>query len=163
MSKDNEVKLNIGLKNKGLIHYILSGGYVIFLFAFLLGISLGLIFPNKILNTPYFEYIGLFFVIMGPVLIYWAQSTSKALAKNPPPKPTFRSGPYRYVRNPTHTGVVIMMFGYSLIIHSIYTLVFLIIAAFLSRYFILRKQDKILSDRYGEHFDKYKKEVKDFI
>jgi len=164
MSEDNkEIQSNTGLKRKGVIHYILSGGYILFLVAFLLGISFSLIFPNKILDTPYVKYIGYFFIIIGPILIYWAQSTSKALSKNPPLIPTFRNGPYKYIRTPTYSGILIMMFGYSLIIQSIYTFIFLIIAVILSKHFILKKQDKILSDRYGEHFDKYKKEVKHLI
>ncbi len=164
MNNDEKIEpIKQETQKSGIMHYILTGDYIIFLFAFILGVILDLIYVNKILINNYTEYSGLFFAIMGPILIYWAQSTSAKLAKNPPSEPTFTNGPYKYLANPTHTGLIITMFGCALMIHSVFSLILLVIANIISRRVILKKQDKILLDRYGKHFKEYKKEVKKLI
>ncbi len=163
MDNNTENEKNMALERKGIMHYILFGDYVVFFVSFILGVIFDLIFPSNILSNTHAEYLGLAFIILGTILIYWAQLTSARLAKNPPSKPTFTKGPYKFIRNPTHTGVVVMMFGFALIIHSLFSIVFLIIADVYARRTILKKQDKILLERYGENFEDYKKKVKDLI
>lgn len=159
----NEIPKVEIVKRNGMMHYVLLGDYIMFFVALILGILLNFIFPNTLFNNLYAEYIGVIFLILGPVIILWAQSTSKKLAKNPPLVPTFTSGPYKYTRNPTHSGVIIMMFGFALIVHSVFSLIFLVIADIISRLTVLKKQDKILEDRYGDAFVDYKKKVKDWL
>jgi len=151
------------VEKKGKIHFLLSGDYIIFFFAFVLGVIFDLMFPNKIFANNYVAYLGLFFAVFGSIFIYWAQITSKKLTKNPPTTPIFNKGPYKYTRNPTHSGVVLVMFGCAILIQSVFSIIFLIIAQMITVFTVLKKQDQILSDKYGEDFENYKKKVKNWL
>ena len=59
-----------------LVHYVLSLSYATYFLAIIVGIVLGIIFPINIFTNQIYQYVGFGFVILGTMLIYWAQSTS---------------------------------------------------------------------------------------
>ncbi len=107
-------------------------------------------------GTPLYhgEAIALMCFILGPLLIYWAQSTSSTQSD----LPYFVRGPYQYLRNPTHIGIVILVAGYTAVSGSIAFLVVTIIGYIISNVFF-KKYESLLHKEYGELYKNYKKIV----
>lgn len=151
---------------KGIIHVILSYEYSLFLVAIILGLLCDHLFHTKIIGNVDLSYIGVFMIFIGSSLVYWAQrSTSVPKSKTEEERKTdfFYKGPYKYSRNPTHFGLFVMSLGLGLILNSVFSIVFILITHIIAKYSFLKKQDKILEERYGDQFSSYKNKVKDWI
>lgn len=105
-------------------------------------------------------------LIVSSLIIYWAQFTSsnyKKRVKKDSSRSHFEHGPYKYLRSPTHFGLFIMTLGFSLIINSLFSVLFTLIAYIISKFFFLKKEEEILEGKYGEVYTEYKKKVKNWI
>lgn len=151
---------------KGQTHFVLVHSYIIFLFAVILGILFDLLLKKKIFSDNLYQYVGFAMLVFSSIIIYWAQSTSSNYKKRVG-KENYRShfehGPYKYLRSPTHFGLFIMTLGLSLIINSLFSVLFTLIAYIISKFFFLKKEEEILEDKYGEVYTEYKKKVKNWI
>jgi len=150
----------------GIIHVLLSENYVIFFAAVILGVVFDAIFPIRIFHGKFHEYLGLILIIMGTIIIYWSQLTSRVTSKKQPVERNvnfFLKGPYRYTRNPTNFGLTLSIFGLGFLIDSIILMVFMFVAYMISKMFFMRRQDAILKERYGSIFEEYKEKVKDWL
>jgi len=156
------------IKNKctDTVHHILLCSYASFLIAVIFGVLFDKIIPVKIFFNNIYQSYGLSILFLGSVLIYWAQSTSSNYsikAKNKPHKSKFEFGPYKFLRNPTHIGLFIMILGLSILINSFFSVVFVFLAHIISRIFFLRKEEKLLEKKYGQDYLNYKKKVKNWL
>lgn len=153
-------------KNKKTVHHILFHSYSLYLFVVIIGFLLDVLFPLEVFSSKLYQYIGLILIILGPIVIYWAQNTSasyneeEAKLKN---KTYFNRGPYRFLRSPTHFGLFILTLGFSLIINSLFSILLIIVAHFSTKIFFINRQEKILEDKYGDDYLDYKRKVKDWI
>jgi protein-S-isoprenylcysteine O-methyltransferase Ste14 len=105
-------------------------------------------------------------LIVSSLIIYWAQFTSSNYKKRigkESSRSHFEHGPYKYLRSPTHFGLFIMTLGFSLIINSLFSVLFTFIAYLISKFFFLKKEEEILEGKYGEAYTEYKKKVKNWI
>lgn len=150
----------------GFLNVILSYSYVVFFSAVILGVIFDIFIPHDLFSLKIFEYIGLFFIFIGSLIAYWAQYTSRR-KKNYAPRQVvvsdFKRGPYKYLRHPTHFGVFVMIIGFSLIINSLFSILFSIIAYIFVRVLFQKKEEKYLENKYGQVYLDYKKEVKNKI
>lgn len=98
--------------------------------------------------------------VVGSFFIFWAQYTSRHLAKGigTAPSPYFHSGPYRLMRNPTHLGIVMLVAGYTIVSGSIIFL-FITMMGYLVSNVFFRKYESILRDTYGDDYQQYKSKV----
>lgn len=154
------------IHRKGETHFVLVHSYIIFLFAVVLGVLFDLLLKQKIFTNDIYQYTGFLMLIIGSIIIYWAQSTSsnyKEKAHKNNSESHFEQGPYKYLRSPTHFGLFIMTLGLSLIINSLFSFIFTIIAYIISKFFFLKKEEEILEGKYGEVYSEYKKKVKNWI
>lgn len=164
MDKDNQ---NLNKENKapaGVVHVLLSHSYIIFFFAVVFGIVCDALFPVRVFNGVVYEYIGLFMIIVGSYLVYWAQSSTST--KNFTDKRDinfFLKGPYKYTRNPTNFGLTLTVLGLGLLINSLFVVIFLLIVYVISKLIFIKQQDTILEEKYGEVFREYKRVVKDWL
>ncbi len=152
--------------DKGKVHFVLSHSYLVFLFAIVFGVIFDIIIPIKFFSNNAFQYIGLIFVIIGTIVVYWAQTSSK-IFKNKKDKEKlnlgFTYGPYKYSRSPTHLGLFIMTFGLALIINSTFTALFTIVAYILTKLVYLKKEEELLEKKYGEEYCNYKNKTKSIL
>lgn len=168
MEENNPNQVNIPEKphQNGIIHIILFHTYVLFLGSVILGAIFDQIYPFSLLTNPYFEYLGLFMVIMGSILVYWAQTTTKIkkedINKDRDVNFFFR-GPYKYTRNPTNLGISAMCIGLGFMMNSVFIILFTFLVYLVSRFVFIRRQDLILGERYGNVFSDYKKKVKNWL
>lgn len=167
MEKDNQNLNKKGEKQiSGIVHLLLSYSYVIFFLAVVFGVVFDIVFPIRLFNGIIYEYIGFGFIIIGSILIYWAQATSRATSKTIPRERDinfFLQGPYKYTRNPTNLGLTLTVFGLGLLINSFFTIVFILITYIISKLIFIKKQDAILEERYGDVFEDYRKKVRDWV
>lgn len=73
-----------------------------------------------------------------------------------------RTGPYRLVRHPIYTGILVGFFGTAIAIGRVWALllVLVILCSFLLK---IRAEEKLLLEEFGEAYSQYKKEVKALI
>jgi len=162
-NKENE----LNMYRKGAVHFILVHSYLIFLIAIIIGVFFDTFFiKEKIFSNGIYQYIGLIMLVTSSAIIYWAQETSsnyqqKKIKDNK--RPLFESGPYRYLRSPTHFGLFIMTLGFSLIINSLFGIIFTLIAYGITKFIFLKKEEKLLEKKYGQEYSDYKKKVKNWV
>lgn len=91
----------------------------------------------------------------------WAQITSHLFEKVKAQTGVvcFDKGPYRYLRNPTQLGLVILVLGYAFATGTAMLFITAGVAYIISNIFF-RKHESILEDKYGETYMKYKASVK---
>lgn len=156
----------INKNRKGAIHLILVHSYSVFLIAIILGVFFDTLLKEKIFSSNIYQWVGFFMLIFSSLIIFWAQKTSMDYKKNinkRENKSHFESGPYQYLRSPTHFGLFIMTLGFGLIINSLFTIVFTIIGYTISKLFFLKKEEILLENKYGQVYSDYKKKVKNWI
>jgi len=147
----------------GMIHQVISNSYITFLLAISSGAIFDAIIPIRILNNFIFQYIGFTMIVLGPLFTYWAQKSSDIAKKNVTIKKlpvSFEHGPYKYTRNPSYLGVFIMIIGLGFMANSIYIIVFGLVAYFIVKFIFIKKEEKLLSLKYGQVYLDYKKKVK---
>ncbi|MFA6300905.1 MAG: methyltransferase [Candidatus Paceibacterota bacterium] len=145
---------------RGSIHKVLAHSYSVYFTFFLGGIFLDLIFNFKVSSSPLMVPVGVFFLISGSLLVFWAQKTSRNLNKENLTKENFYRGPYKYTRGPTHWGLFLLMLGFGLIMNTFFVILFSFISFVFAKYTFLNKQEKLLEAKYGVPYREYKKIVK---
>ena len=145
-------------KNK--VHKILAHSYSTYLLSFLLGVVFNLNFGFQVFVNPIFSYLGVFLLVLGSLLIIWAQYTSAHLSMTNITKESFSHGPYRFTRTPTNFGLFFVMLGFSMIINTLFIIIFTLIAFVVAKFIFLNKEEKILAEKYGAPYLEYKKSVK---
>ena len=109
---------------------------------------------------------GLAITALGLGFAVWARVH---LGRNWSSRPTIRvghtlvrTGPYRFVRNPIYTGLLIGFTGTAIVIGAFwaFVLILFLAAAFLLR---IREEEKLLLEEFGGEYEKYRGEVRALI
>lgn len=145
-------------KNK--VHKILAYSYLFYFVSFMIGLIFDFFSPIKVLGNSVVIVIGILFLLFGTFLIIWAQKVSSKIEKENISKETFCNGPYRYTRSPTHFGLFLLIFGFGMIINNLFIIIFSVIAFFFTKFIFIKKEEEILSQKYGAPYLEYKKMVK---
>ncbi len=146
--------------NRGSVHKVLAHSYLFFFVSFLVGLILDFIFQIKIFENIAMASVGVIFLVFGTALIYWAQKSSHDLKIDTLTKETFYNGPYRYTRSPTHYGLFFLMFGFGITSNALFVIIFSAISLLVTKFVFLKKEEKILAEKYGAPYLEYKKTVK---
>jgi len=152
-----EIKTEI-IKSK--VHRILAHSYMVYLMALFFGLVFSAVLPFPIFNNEILAVISAVFLFFASLLIFWAQKSSKEFTKENLTKESFMKGPYRFTRNPTNVGLFFSMICFSIIVDSIFSVLFTFIAFLISLLIFLRKEEDFLANKYGTPYLEYKKVVK---
>jgi protein-S-isoprenylcysteine O-methyltransferase Ste14 len=117
-------------------------------------------FPIEIFEKVTMASIGTVFLLIGTILIVWAQKSSLKLQKENMSKETFLRGPYRYTRSPTHLGLFLLMLGFGITANALFLIVFSVLSFFITKFVFIKKEEQILAEKYGTPYLEYKKSVK---
>jgi protein-S-isoprenylcysteine O-methyltransferase Ste14 len=153
-------------QSTGMVHFILSHSYTVFLFAVVLGVVLDVFIPMDIFEHYLYQPIGFGMIVLGSILIYWAQSTSRKTNKEMQRENTprdFERGPYKYSRNPTHIGLSIMTLGLGFLLQSVFSIAFIAVASLVTKFIFLKKEERLLEEKYGQAYLDYKKKVRTWV
>lgn len=141
------------------IHLTLAHSYLTYYLCSIFGLFADT-FISFTITVPGASRMALTFFILGTLLMVWAQYTSHKFRQkeNAPANPYFLHGPYRFVRNPTHLGIVLLVTGYTFVSGS---LVFFAVTAFgyLISNIFFKKYEAILDRTYGDDYKKYQASV----
>jgi protein-S-isoprenylcysteine O-methyltransferase Ste14 len=166
MNRDMTIKNHYEKIRSGMVHVILSQSYTVFLIAVFFGLILDLAWHITIFNDPFYSYAGFAMIVLGSVLAYWAQSTTRCTKKEMEDglqERDFERGPYKYSRNPTHLGLTLMTLGLGFILHSFFSVVAIIFASLITKFIFLRKEERLLERKYGATYCEYKRKVKTWV
>ncbi len=148
-----------------LVHIVLAHSYLVYFASLLFGLAIDVYWPIRI-DIPGLEILGTLLIFAGPLLIFWAQNTSHKMAvkqicsREGVCVDDFYKGPYTFTRSPTHLGIFLMVIGFGFIMCSISIILTTTIAFILTRYVFVKKEERILEDKYGEPYRLYKTRVK---
>lgn len=139
------------------IHHHLAKSYMSYFMASLVGLFIDL-FVSAPFDVGYAYPIAIVFMGLGPLMMLWAQYTSWQCQNEVHGHSAsfFHHGPYRFVRNPTHLGLLILVTGYTLVSGSLIFFVTTLIGFFMSNIFF-KKYEKLNVDKFGENYHLYKK------
>lgn len=142
------------------VHVVLAQSYLAYFILCSLGLFLDVFFPITLL-VPHSTPFAVVCFAVGPLLILWAQYTSHhfELIKKQTGQPQFNRGPYKYLRNPTQLGLLILVAGYALVSQSGTLFVATGLAYLISNIFF-RKHEAILESKYGQPYQIYKSSVR---
>lgn len=146
--------------HKNSVHKILAHSYLFYFIVFLFSLFLDYIFPLKFFENSYTIWVGAIFLIFGTFLILWAQKSSRDFKKEIINKEIFCNGPYCYTRTPTHFGLFLLTLGFGMINNAFFIIIFSIISFIVTKFVFIKKEEKILTLKYGEPYLEYKKSVR---
>ena len=112
--------------------------------------------------------LGLVLVFCGLVLLVatvhlFSQHGEGTLVPWDPTRHLVVQGVYRYVRNPMHTGVFLVLFGEGLLLRSTPLLIFAAAVVVLHLFYIPLSEERGLEKRFGEAYRVYKQNVPRWI
>lgn len=145
---------------KKIVHVLLVHGYLMFFVAIILGIVVDLFFGVKFSHSIVYQQIGAVMIVLSTILIYLAQSSSSRagkIRKDETSVAGFKYGPYKYFHHPTYVGLFMMTLGLGLILNSPTSIILSIIVLILIKFVFIKKEEKILEEKYGDVFTEYKK------
>lgn len=142
------------------VHVVLAQSYLVYFILCAVGLFLEMFFPMRF-YVPHATLLAVICFAVGPLLMLWAQYTSHRFEKIKQEigAPVFHRGPYRYLRNPTQLGLLILVLGYALISGAAMLFVATGVAYLLSNIFF-RKHESILETKYGAPYQAYKSSVR---
>jgi len=115
--------------------------------------------PLLLLQVVGVGVLGIGLVLFASSLRRFATEGEGTLAPWDPPRRLVVRGPYRYVRNPMISGVILILFGEALLIlsraHFMWALTFLAINAV----YIPLFEEPQLAGRFGEDYEEYRRNV----
>ncbi len=157
MEKEEKFETRI-YKDK--VHIILAHSYSVYYVLLLVGVLFDVLFPVKIITFPIVKVIGLVLMVFASGIVYWAQRTSRNMKVEVVTKSTFMHGPYQFTRTPTHWALFFLMLGFGLITNAIFILVATLVSFVISKFFFLRREERLLAKKYGAPYLEYVKTVR---
>ena len=139
------------------IHDTLARSYLVYFTLSIIGLFVDTFIGFEV-TVASSQYIAVVCFIIGTALIMWAQYTSRHRPKGKPEDPYFFRGPYRYMRNPTHLGILILVTGYTAVSGSIVFFFVTVIGYLISNVFFGR-YEAILDRTYGDDYKEYQAKV----
>jgi protein-S-isoprenylcysteine O-methyltransferase Ste14 len=138
------------------IHKTLAHSYLTYFICSIVGLFADTMVGFDI-ALPYANTLAIVCFAVGALLIGWAQYTSRHANANPA-QPYFLRGPYQYMRNPTHLGMVILVVGYTAVSGSIIFCAITLLGYLISNIFF-KKYESMLKTTYDATYETYQSKV----
>ena len=128
---------------------------------------LGFSYSLATVAQPIF-WVSVLSTILGIVLCFWTVTLFLAVGEGTPapwdpPKKLVIRGPYRHVRNPMITGVLLLLGAEVLFFQSWLLLIWLLLFFTANAIYLPKVEEKGLEKRYGEAYLRYKANVPRWI
>lgn len=110
---------------------------------------------------------GCLLVLLGSVLIAWGLATflrrRTGIYPNRPAAEMVESGPFRFSRNPMYTGLAIATAGFGLVLNSGWVLLVAPLALSAVYFFVVRREEAYLKEKFGEEYEAYRSRVRRWL
>lgn len=144
------------------IHLLMSQAYFVYFLAFVLGLIVETFLKIKI-GGLLLNQIGLIVIVLATLIMYWAQTVNKTPRYKEDGTKDFSRGPYKYSRNPTQTGLFLLVLGAGFMINSYSVIIFAILALVFSIMTVIPKEEKRHIRKYKEAYIGYMKKTRRII
>lgn len=139
----------------------------IFQLALLSIVAIHFLIPVGFIYDSPIRFIGLFPILAGCYLNVYTDRLIKKYETTIKPfeKPTslIVGGPFRYSRNPIYLGMVLIVFGGSLLSGSVLSLIVPVAFALLIHFLYIINEEFLLEESFGEAYLNYKSNVRCWI
>jgi protein-S-isoprenylcysteine O-methyltransferase Ste14 len=96
-------------------------------------------------------------------LLVFRQARTTVLPALRPTTTIVERGPYRFSRNPMYLSMVLAYVGVSIIMNSIYAMAALPVLISVIHFFVIRREERYLSAKFGQSYDAYRARVRRWI
>ncbi len=145
------------------VHSILAYSYSVYFVAFLVGVGLYFLVPSDP-ATETMGIIGMIILGLGTLLVFLAQSTSRASrphrTEGSLTEKEFARGPYAHTRSPTHLGLALLILAFAFFANSIVIGLVALLAYVITRFHFIKKEEALLEAKYGDAYRTYKAQVR---
>lgn len=118
---------------------------------------------NFVPHTNFVGALGLSISFAGLVTACWARyllgTNWSATVQQKADHALITSGPYRLVRHPIYTGLLLMFSGHALIVGD-YRAIVAVVIVFVSLWFKLKKEEALMAQVFGSSYDQYRQSTK---
>lgn len=139
------------------IQTVLTRSYLAYFLFTLFGLLVDNIVGFSVI-IPYANIIAVGCFLVGAILVLWAQNTTALVYTGSEKTKFFGNGPYKFLRNPTHLGMVLLVTGYTAVSGSVIFLGVTVIGYIISNKFF-REYELLLIEHFGDDYKKYQREV----
>lgn len=157
-SKSTEVKIR---KDKSTMLIL----WIVIILAINGGIIISKIYPHE--SFPALEYSGIALMILGFIIRWTAiAQLGKAFTVDVSISKTHKikdDGLYKIVRHPSYSGLVLIFFGFSLMLDSWYSILIVNVPTFIALGIRIKAEEELLAENFGEEYVNYKKRTKRLI
>ncbi|HRH30455.1 MAG TPA: methyltransferase [Candidatus Paceibacterota bacterium] len=147
------------------IHEVLARSYFVFFLFILIGLLISFFWDISLFPEVKND-LGFTVLVLGTVLVFWAQQSSRKTKHKRGhsdleiSKEGFVKGPYKFYRSPTHLGVFLLCAGMAILDNSFIVALTSVIAFIFTRIVFIKREEKMLEEKYGEVYRHYKNKVK---
>jgi protein-S-isoprenylcysteine O-methyltransferase Ste14 len=111
--------------------------------------------------------IGIVALLCGTSLMAWGAATlirsRTAIIPHHPASRLVQTGPYRFTRNPMYTGLTLFYLGGTLFLNAVWPLVFLPLALLALFHFVIRREERYLTDAFSDEYTSYQHRVRRWL
>ncbi len=155
-------------RDKNSLSHLGSYSVIVFAVALFLAVTLDIAFPWKPFPEPWNQYFGILVVGLGTYIIYMAELHGRKFSERRKRGEVvavdhLKNGPYSHSRNPKYVGLGILLIGLGFILNSVFVTFSSFASILVIHFFLLHKEERLLAERHGDLFEKYKKEVKKWL
>ena len=138
----------------------------------LINTAISLVVHFFVIRTPIMSYgaclvCGIVLVVLAPTLALSAVLTMKKAGTNVnPAEPALtivRGGPYRFTRNPMYLALCLLQAALGFFLNDWITLLCVVPLALIMHYGVILREERYLTDKFGEPYLELKREVRRWL
>ncbi len=153
---------------KNSISHLSSYSVIVFAIALFASVVLDIFFPYKLFPEPWNQYFGVLVVGLGTYIVYWAafhgsKFSTRRKRGEVVSVDHLKNGPYSHSRNPKYIGLGILLIGLGIILNSIFVTLSSIVSILIIHFFLLEKEESLMTSRHGSLYHEYKEKVKRWL
>lgn len=147
------------------ISHLSSYSTLVFAFALFVAVLLDIAFPYKFLSEPWNQLLGVFVVMLGTLVVFWAENVGRKYSEQRKRGEVthvghISQGIYSYTRNPKYVGLGILLIGLGVILNSLFVIGASIVSILVIHFFLIGREEELLASRHGDIYHEYAKKVK---
>lgn len=153
-------------QNRSNVNTVMSWGTIIYMVAIFLGGLYHFYYPASITADSGAETAGIALIVLATALIFWATASARKLVRDIASAVTvdvFKTGSYKYSRNPTYLGLTLLVVGFGFISNSLPIVISAMMTSAVVHFTFLKKEEQALELKFGEVYRQYKKEVRRWL
>jgi protein-S-isoprenylcysteine O-methyltransferase Ste14 len=153
--------------HKNLNHF---RSHVIFVYIATLlgGVVIDIVFPIRFLPLTLSHILGVVFLVLATLLLYWATTHHRHVTKKIVQGVTvthedFKSGPFSISRNPTYLSLTFLILSFGVLLDSLVIVLAALVAFWITHVYLVQHEEKFLEELHPESFAKYKENVRRWL